>query len=279
MDQSVSEDSDTALDSQLLSKLSHPLRQQILVIIEQEGRVGYKRLKDQCQTTTGTLYYHLKMLVGLIEQDAQRQYRLTQEGEQALSYLFRDQLSKNSLFSSSTASPTSVTSTLDIQRIKIKSLNYSLFHLQSSMYLGMMGMYVIFLLIRVFLSPKIVFIHFLSFSIDDSSPVWWYFLPLVWLVVTVICLIVISWLTKQTLSLSALAWLTIYHSTVELIMIIVFIFPVLNSNLILLILSFILQGFFLVIFPMILVGEFFTWERAFLLGLLLNYFILLLILL
>ena len=80
----------TVINSELLETLAHPLRQQILIFIEQEGKVGYKSLKLKFNIATGTLYHHLRVLKGLISQDGDKQYILTENGKQALDYLFQE---------------------------------------------------------------------------------------------------------------------------------------------------------------------------------------------
>ncbi len=74
-----------------LEILAHPLRQEILVYIEQEGETGYKDLKNKFNVATGTLYHHLRFLKGLIEQDSNKKYILTDEGRKALNVIFQEQ--------------------------------------------------------------------------------------------------------------------------------------------------------------------------------------------
>ncbi len=78
------------LKPEFLEILAHPLRQEILVYIEQEGETGYKDLKNKFNVATGTLYHHLRFLKGLIEQNSNKKYILTEEGVKALDVIFQE---------------------------------------------------------------------------------------------------------------------------------------------------------------------------------------------
>ena len=64
--------------------LSHPLRKQILLILEREGYIQYSELLDQLKLeTTGQLNFHLKKLGGLIRKD-KKSYSLSAEGKRII---------------------------------------------------------------------------------------------------------------------------------------------------------------------------------------------------
>ena len=79
---------------EFLEILSHPLRQEILIFIEQEGETGYKDLKVKFNVATGTLYHHLRILKGLVQQNSFKKYVLTEEGTNALDIIFQDKTPK-----------------------------------------------------------------------------------------------------------------------------------------------------------------------------------------
>ncbi|NHI93362.1 MAG: hydrogenase iron-sulfur subunit [Candidatus Lokiarchaeota archaeon] len=64
--------------------LSHPIRKQILLILEHEGYIQYTDLLDQLKLeTTGQLNFHLKKLGPLIRKD-KKSYSLTAEGKRII---------------------------------------------------------------------------------------------------------------------------------------------------------------------------------------------------
>lgn len=83
------------LKPKFLEILAHPLRQEILVYIEQEGETGYKDLKNKFNVATGTLYHHLRFLKGLIEQNSNKKYILTDEGRKALNVIFQEEITND----------------------------------------------------------------------------------------------------------------------------------------------------------------------------------------
>jgi len=74
-----------------LNQLSHPMRRKILITIEQESNfgIGYNELLAELNLTSGTLYYHLKFLQGLIQQNNDKKYTLTSSGVQTLDSFFQ----------------------------------------------------------------------------------------------------------------------------------------------------------------------------------------------
>ena len=63
--------------------LNHPLRRWIIELLEARGTLDGSELRSLLNISSGRLSYHLENLVGLIEQDENRQYLLTMEGKRA----------------------------------------------------------------------------------------------------------------------------------------------------------------------------------------------------
>lgn len=73
--------------SRFFTMLGHPLRRKILQYIGDHSRGGFTDLKAYLNVSTGTLYYQLDLLGGLIEQDEKRKYCLNEEGRFAYQLL------------------------------------------------------------------------------------------------------------------------------------------------------------------------------------------------
>lgn len=72
----------------IIQALNHDERRTILRIIRaQEKGSTYSEILGELGIPTGTLNYHLKQLVGLIERDNERRYHLTHLGERSLRVL------------------------------------------------------------------------------------------------------------------------------------------------------------------------------------------------
>lgn len=63
--------------------LDHPIRREIVEFLGEQGKLGFKQLKEKLQTNVGTLYYHFDALSDLIAQDENRKYVLTDLGKMA----------------------------------------------------------------------------------------------------------------------------------------------------------------------------------------------------
>ncbi len=77
---------------ELFSTLAHPKRRAILLDLFYEGEGTVKHFKQDYNLKTGTLYHHLNILkqYGLIEQNDQRGYKLTERGITFVEPLFKD---------------------------------------------------------------------------------------------------------------------------------------------------------------------------------------------
>ena len=73
--------------SRFFTMLGHPLRRKILQHIGDHGHGGFTDLKAYLNVSTGTLYYQLDLLSGLIEQDEERKYHLNEKGRFAYQLL------------------------------------------------------------------------------------------------------------------------------------------------------------------------------------------------
>lgn len=63
--------------------VSHPLRRQVVELLGDEGPMGFTQIKNRLDARVGTLYYHFDMLAGLVAQDSQKRYALTEAGKDA----------------------------------------------------------------------------------------------------------------------------------------------------------------------------------------------------
>lgn len=67
--------------------VSHPLRRQIIDLLGEEGPSSFTKIKSRIKVRVGTLYYHFDTLKGLVAQDKQKRYFLTEAGKNAYSKL------------------------------------------------------------------------------------------------------------------------------------------------------------------------------------------------
>lgn len=67
--------------------LDHPVRREILELLGEDDKLGFKELKERLQVNVGALYYHLDALGDLVTQDENRKYMLTDLGKTAYQYL------------------------------------------------------------------------------------------------------------------------------------------------------------------------------------------------
>ncbi len=61
--------------------LRHKNRRRIILAIGEAGKIGATALRDKLGISTGSLYYNLRQLGGLVQQDQKRNYTLTPEGQ------------------------------------------------------------------------------------------------------------------------------------------------------------------------------------------------------
>lgn len=67
--------------------INHPIRREIVKLLATGGRLGATEFKEILNVGPGKLYYHLENLGSLIEQDKDRKYRLSEEGNEAFKLL------------------------------------------------------------------------------------------------------------------------------------------------------------------------------------------------
>lgn len=70
--------------SRILTVLSHPLRREILLILNEKSEQSFTELMVFLNIDTGKLSFHIRSLAGLIEQTETGKYRLTKSGENAV---------------------------------------------------------------------------------------------------------------------------------------------------------------------------------------------------
>jgi DNA-binding transcriptional ArsR family regulator len=73
--------------TRVYNALANPIRRQIVQILKQRGKAGFKELHDTLKISVGALYHHLDSLEGLVAQEANRKYVLTEEGRAAINVL------------------------------------------------------------------------------------------------------------------------------------------------------------------------------------------------
>lgn len=73
--------------SRVYNALANPYRRQIIQILRDKGKAGFKELHDTLRISVGALYHHLDSLEGLVAQDSDRKYVLTNSGRAAIDAL------------------------------------------------------------------------------------------------------------------------------------------------------------------------------------------------
>jgi DNA-binding transcriptional ArsR family regulator len=73
--------------SKFYSALGNPYRRQIVQLLREKRKLGFKELHDALKISVGALYHHLDMLEGIVVQDPDRKYLLTDRGRSALETL------------------------------------------------------------------------------------------------------------------------------------------------------------------------------------------------
>jgi DNA-binding transcriptional ArsR family regulator len=70
--------------SRFYSALRNPYRRQIVQLLKEKRRLGFKELHQALKISVGALYHHLDMLDGIVAQDSDRKYVLTDQGRSAI---------------------------------------------------------------------------------------------------------------------------------------------------------------------------------------------------
>jgi len=70
--------------SKILTVLSHPLRREILVILNEKGECSFTDIMNALSVNTGTTSFHIRSLAGLVEQTPSGKYKLNKMGENAV---------------------------------------------------------------------------------------------------------------------------------------------------------------------------------------------------
>jgi DNA-binding transcriptional ArsR family regulator len=82
----VSEKSTESI-SRFYSALGSPYRREIVQLLREKRRQGFKELHQALKISVGALYHHLDMLEGIVAQDSDRKYVLTDQGRSAIETL------------------------------------------------------------------------------------------------------------------------------------------------------------------------------------------------
>ncbi len=73
--------------SKFYSALGNPYRRQIVQLLREKRKLGFKELHEALKISVGALYHHLDMLEGIVAQDSDRKYVLTDQGRSAVETL------------------------------------------------------------------------------------------------------------------------------------------------------------------------------------------------
>ncbi|OLD12711.1 MAG: hypothetical protein AUI50_00510 [Crenarchaeota archaeon 13_1_40CM_2_52_14] len=70
--------------SKFYSALGNPYRRQIVQLLREKRKLGFKELHEALKISVGALYHHLDMLEGIVAQESDRKYVLTDQGRSAI---------------------------------------------------------------------------------------------------------------------------------------------------------------------------------------------------
>ncbi len=70
--------------TRVYNALGNSYRRQIVDILKERGKAGFKELHDTLNISVGALYHHLEALEGLVAQDPDKKYLLTDQGRSAI---------------------------------------------------------------------------------------------------------------------------------------------------------------------------------------------------
>ena len=73
--------------NRLYAALANPYRRKIVELLRGRGRLGFKDLHQSLGISVGALYHHLDMLEGVVGQDSEKKYVLTEQGRSGLDAL------------------------------------------------------------------------------------------------------------------------------------------------------------------------------------------------
>src|SRR5207245_3415877 len=73
--------------TRIYAALGNPYRRRIVDLLKARGRLGFKELHEGLGISGGALYHHLEMLEGVVGQDSDKQYVLTDQGRSAVNAL------------------------------------------------------------------------------------------------------------------------------------------------------------------------------------------------
>ena len=274
--------------------LAHPLRQEILIFIEQEGETGYRDLKNKFNVATGTLYHHLRILKGLVIQNSAKKYILTDEGVQALDFIFQDKKTtehkpikeiqeevveqpetivpskevalKEQIESFSPQSPT-------LQNFKFFNINSYIKSIPDWFFKTNGLLFVLLPLLLLLENPKVVFFHFIPIEIHE---IWLIGATIVFPIFNLIVLSFISIIKKENISLSTIGLLLIYYNIVFCLTIVSNLFPITANDLLIHLLSIVIQGLFIFFWTLSISLQYYSWEKSLFLAIVQNYLLLLL---
>ena len=78
---------DQNIVSRILSELSHPIRRDILLGLDEKGELSFTDMMNTLNVDTGKLSFHKRSLEGFLEQTPTGKYRLSRLGENAVVFI------------------------------------------------------------------------------------------------------------------------------------------------------------------------------------------------
>ena len=86
----ISSDQEESNVEKLYSILGNPHKRKIIALIGRKGQVSFTELRRSLKMSVGNLYYNLDHLRGIIYQDENRKYALTEEGQKIYKVLIEE---------------------------------------------------------------------------------------------------------------------------------------------------------------------------------------------
>ncbi|OLS24860.1 MAG: hypothetical protein HeimC3_17350 [Candidatus Heimdallarchaeota archaeon LC_3] len=207
------------------------------------------------------MYHHLKILQGLITQDTNKQYFLTDEGRKSLDFLYGK------------------TNSDDLDQLEnetvIKKRYYSkLFSLPKPFYYTNAIGFVIFIVIFLIIPQNIVFFSFIPFKVAQLG---FQILTILWIGISISIFLLIYYFSKSELKISSLGLFIMYYNFYLVCIIIINSFVIFQEKFFYQLLSLVFQVFYVITWIIILSYDCWTWEKSLITVLAQNYFILLFI--
>ncbi|HKZ41366.1 MAG TPA: winged helix-turn-helix domain-containing protein [Candidatus Hodarchaeales archaeon] len=252
------------------------MRPKILLLIESEGRIGYKDLRAHLGIAIGTLYHHLRTLEGFVEQDQEKRYFLTERGIQALNFLLQGEVQRGTSIPTSSSQANVATggqdhqdsSPLKARAQAAKDFYYKLYQLPKGAVTIALVMTLPLSIALLIVSPAVTFFNFVPVQTDSTLSG---FVPLVWMAITLCLILTVSLSSDERLSISSWGWLSAYFDVYMLVSLTMDFNEFLTSTLAIHLVSLLFQGLFVLTWAAVLSMQYWSWERGVLTALVINF--------